>query len=211
MPPSARVLLTIGYTALLCHAQSTQGIISGRITDSVTGKALANAAVSCRNLREPFEDDPDLLDARHNLALALSAKHASPEAEMLWRTVLTADPAHLPARLALAEYLLRERRFEEAVEQYRLLLETRPDFTGARADFAEALVSSGRKADALAQLQLVDKASPNDPSILEKMGDLQVSLNQTSEAKALYEAAAAFAQDSKTRRRIRRKLAQIAA
>jgi hypothetical protein len=53
---------------------------------------------------------------------------------------------------------------------------------GARSDFAEALVSSGRKSDALAQLQLVHQASPDEP-FLEKIGDLQLALNDTSEAK----------------------------
>jgi tetratricopeptide (TPR) repeat protein len=157
-----------------------------------------------KHFRLALADSPLSRNAKHNLALLLSRKGASPEAEALWQQCVAADPAYLPARLSLAEYLKRERRPDEAVAQYRLLLERTPEFAVARVELAKLLASQNKMDDAIAQLQIVVRSTQASAAVFEQLGDMEWKTGNRDAARRSYESGRKLA-DGSTARRLKRK------
>src|SRR5208337_4307791 len=51
----AAVLITAVFTAFTVHGQSTQGLISGVVRDSLTDQPIGGALASCTNLESGLE------------------------------------------------------------------------------------------------------------------------------------------------------------
>jgi tetratricopeptide (TPR) repeat protein len=149
--------------------------------------------------------DPDLLAARHDLAV-LESKTDTAQAIRYWEDNLRRNADFAPSRLSLSR-ALRELpgRLEDSADEYSKLLESRPNLIGARAEYADVLLRLGRQAAALAQLELAVQAEPVNFLFREKLGDLFSSQGDTRAGKQ-YGEALRLAPDRGSRRRIAAKI-----
>ncbi len=157
---------------------------------------------------------PDLLEARHNLAVLLSGEPSRgqpdrvQEAFDLWRENLAQDPEHLPSRISLARALSRSGKSSEAIRQYAAIVETLPDYVAARLALAELHGEAGDPAAALEQLNQACARQPGNAVIFEQIGDLEKTRGRTAQASGAYESALQYAPDRKTKKRLRKKLSR---
>ncbi|MCW5977363.1 MAG: tetratricopeptide repeat protein [Bryobacteraceae bacterium] len=162
-----------------------------------------------RLYREALTKDPELLPARHNLALLLAErKERQEEAIRLWRANLERAPDHLPSRLGLAELLARRGDIQPAIAEYRAVASQKPDYTAARLALSDLLEKSGDRNGALAQTREALERQEDDPAILERLGDLEAALGHRAEANKAYAAARQHTEDKGARKRLERKLRQ---
>ena len=118
---------------------------------------------------------PNLLPARHNLALLLStSKDRQAEAIGLWKQNLAAKPDFLPSRLALAGLLADTWRHGGA--HRRVPSGSRPRARVHRSPRALAaqLVKAEQPDAALEQLHAAVKLDPADASLYEQIGDVGI-------------------------------------
>jgi tetratricopeptide (TPR) repeat protein len=153
--------------------------------------------------RQALEKSPDLLAARHNLALLLASKPGRiSEARGLWRENLVRSPDHMPSLLSLARYA----EAEESIVEYRKVLRLKPDYVAARLALAGQLEKAGRGGEALAELQAALKVQPENPSIHEEIGDLEAAAGRTDAAASAYRKALECSPDPAARKRLTAKL-----
>jgi tetratricopeptide (TPR) repeat protein len=137
--------------------------------------------------RQALDKNPNLLAARHNLAILLNGIPARrAEALPLWRDNLARDSQYLPSRLSLAKALREQGKPIEAVEQYRAALQQKPDYVAARAELAAALIDAGDKPAAAAELREAAHLQPRNVKIYEQLGDTESALGHPAEASAAY-------------------------
>ena len=153
--------------------------------------------------RDALSRNPNLLVARHNLALLLVATNRRAEAVDLWRANLRQSPDHLPSRLSLAETLAASGDRAGAIEQYRAVLAAKPGYIAARLALADQLAKNGDADGALEELR---KSDLQNAAVLEQIGDLEMSRGRTAEARQAYTSALAVTTDRTARKRIRSKL-----
>jgi tetratricopeptide (TPR) repeat protein len=157
--------------------------------------------------RESLQKNPNLLPARHNLALLLvGEKNRQQEAIDLWRANLSQSPDYLPSRLSLAETLADRGDNAGAIEEYRKVLAAKPGYVAARLALARLLAQNGDADGALEQLRDVSKQDQRNGDVFEKIGDLEAGRRHTNEAAAAYQAALQLASDRAARKRIGNKL-----
>ena len=155
---------------------------------------------------------PDLLEARHNLAVLLSGEprrgqpDRTQEAFDLWRKNLAQDPEHLPSRISLARALSRQGQASEAIRLYTDIVEALPDYVAARLALAELHEKAGDHEAALEQLNQARTRQPENTVILEQIGDLEKTRGRAAQAANSYESALRYAPDRKTKKRLRKKL-----
>ena len=165
--------------------------------------------------RQALTHSPDLLEARHNLAVLLAngSKSSPPdqvrESLDLLRANLSDDPDYLPSRISLARTLARLGQTAEAIGEYEHVVETQPDYTAARLALAELHQQGGDPAMAMAQLQEVRTRQPENAAVYERIGDLHIAGGHTAEAGAVYRSALKYAPDRKTKKRLRNKLKRL--
>jgi Tfp pilus assembly protein PilF len=158
--------------------------------------------------REALSKNPNLLPARHNLAVLLaSSKDRQAEAIDLYRQNLAAKSDYLPSRIALAELLAARGDSAGAVEQYQTVIAQAPNYLGARIALASQLAKANRAADAVAQLREAVKVDPSNASVWEQIGDIEKSLNHPSESHEAYAAALKLESENSDRKRLRTKMA----
>src|SRR5206468_1784364 len=91
---------------------------------------------------QAIQRDPNLLTARHNLALLLSSRPArQAEAIALLRDNLARSPEFVPSRLSLAETLASAGDAPASIAEYRRVIELKPDYIGARLALSELLLT----------------------------------------------------------------------
>jgi protein O-mannosyl-transferase len=156
--------------------------------------------------RQALQKNPNLLPARHNLALLLAEeKDRQMEAIDLWRQNLRQSPDYLPSRLSLAAALADRGDNAPAIEEYRRVLEAKPDYIAARIALADLLAKAGDRDQALEQLRQVSQNSA-DPTLFERIGDLEAARQHSAEAQAAYQSALGLKPDRSVRKRISAKL-----
>jgi tetratricopeptide (TPR) repeat protein len=155
--------------------------------------------------RQALADDPQSLNARHNLALMLSRNAKSAEAEDLWKRNLAASPDHLPSLAGYADYLARYASPGDARALYLRVTQLRPDYAGVHRKIAALWLQSGNPQAALAELQQAAGSSPDNPDLLEQIGDLQSQLGNPAAAVAAWKQAVDHASDPAARRRLLKK------
>jgi len=159
--------------------------------------------------RQALQKNPNLLAARHNLALLLvSEKDREMEAIDLWRQNLRQSPDYLPSRLSLAGALADRGDNAGAIDEYRQVLSAKPDYVAARVALASLLAKVGDRDQALEQLRTVSQNSA-DPAVFEQIGDLQAARQRTSEARSAYQSALGLKTDRSQRKRINDKLKSL--
>jgi tetratricopeptide (TPR) repeat protein len=157
--------------------------------------------------RESLQKNPNLLPARHNLALLLAGeKNRQQEAIDLWRANLSQSPDYLPSRLSLAETLATRGDNAGAIEEYRKVLAAKPGYVAARLALARSLAKTGDADSALEQLREVSKQDQQNGDVFEQIGDLEAGRRHTNEATAAYQSALQLASDRAARKRVNNKL-----
>ncbi|HET8550393.1 MAG TPA: tetratricopeptide repeat protein [Bryobacteraceae bacterium] len=171
-------------------------------------KAVQGKAAEAEKLYKlALDKNPQLLAARHNLALLLARQRdRQNEAAELWRENLRRAPTFIASRISLAELLAARGETAAAIQEYREVLTARPEYLAARIALADLLSGSGDHAGALEQLATAAKSDATNPAILERLGDVHTTMKHAAEAKAAYEAALQNAPDRAARKRIRAKL-----
>jgi protein O-mannosyl-transferase len=157
--------------------------------------------------QQALQKSPDLLAARHNLALLIVDQQGRrPEAIQLWRQNLTQSPDYLPSRLSLAGALATAGDNAQAIEEYRKVLEAKPDYVAARIALADLLAKTGDRDGALDQLRQVTRQDTQDPDLFERIGDLETAGQHPTEARAAYRSALDLKPARAARKRIQNKL-----
>ena len=190
----------------LAHANNALGYLKESADRRDEAEKLYRAALT---------HQPDLMEARHNLAVLLadgtgpSRPDEIREALDLLRTNLADDPAYLPSRISLARALARQGQTADAIGEYEQVVEAQPDFMAARLALAELHAKAGEPAEALAQLDAARTRQPRYTAVHEQIGDLQKGRGQTAEASEAYKSALEYAPDRKTKKRIKNKLKRM--
>ncbi|MES1260698.1 MAG: tetratricopeptide repeat protein, partial [Acidobacteriota bacterium] len=166
------------------------------------------AAEAEKFYRSALAKNPNLLPARHNLALLLSAtKDREGEAIDLWQQNLAAKPDFLPSRLGLAELLVRRGDTLPAIEQYREVVAVRPEYVAARLALAGQLTKANQPDEALVQLRAAIRLDGQNASIWEQLGDIEKSLRHTTESREAYANALRIGAGKSDRKRLQTKMA----
>ena len=176
-----------------------------------TLKASENKRTEAEQLyRQSLQKNPNLLAARHNLALLLAGEsNRQQDAINLWRENLSQSPDYLPSRLSLAETLAARGDNRAAIEEYRKIVELKPGYPAARLALAGLLVKTGDSENAILELRQLSNQGSQNPDILEQIGDLEARRQNTVEAKAAYQSALSLAADRAARKRIGNKLKSL--
>jgi len=151
---------------------------------------------------QALQDDSQSLSARHNLALLQSRLGKSAEAEDNWRRILADDPDHLPSLLGYADYLARFGTLDEAMALYSRVAQLRPQYAGVHRKMAAIWLQKGKPEQALGDLRKAAESSPNNPELLEQIGDLELQLGNRAAAETEWQNAAVHAVDSAVRKRL---------
>jgi Flp pilus assembly protein TadD len=158
--------------------------------------------------RSALAKNPNLLPARHNLALLLaSMKDREAEAIDLWKQNLAAKSDFLPSRLGLAELLAKRGDSNGAIEQYRQVVAERPEYVAARLALAAELSKGKQPAAALEQLHSGVKLDAQNAVLWEQLGDAERSAHHPKESREAYEAALRLGEGKADRKRIQTKMA----
>lgn len=110
--------------------------------------------------RKALELDPELVDARYNLALTLERLGRKSDAEREYRETLRLHPDHTPAALNLGASLYEAGRLPEAAEVYRQALERDRESARLRNNLAETYRAMGEDAKARREFETILKANP---------------------------------------------------
>jgi tetratricopeptide (TPR) repeat protein len=157
--------------------------------------------------RESLQKNPNLLAARHNLALLLAPESKRrDEAINLWRENLRRSPDYLPSRLSLAGTLAESGNNAAAIDEYRKILEAKPGYPAARMALAGLLAKTGDADGALREMRQISSEGSQNPDIFEQIGDLEAGRQHIAEARAAYQKALTLASDRAARKRIGAKL-----
>ena len=111
-------------------------------------------------LRRATSIMPDDIEARINLAFALSAVGRSAEAVENYRQVIALAPTHADAHYNMAVALHALDRFEEAISSYREAIIQRPDFAEAHSNLGTMLQQCGYIDEAVASFQTAILSAP---------------------------------------------------
>jgi Flp pilus assembly protein TadD len=158
--------------------------------------------------RDALVKDPTLLEARHNLAILLSAtKDRQTEAIALWQQNLQSQPDYLASRISLAELLAQQADNAGAIEQYRVIANAKPEFVAARTALAELLIKSNQVQGGLDELRAASRLDAQNAAVWERIGDVEKSLNHLAEARDAYATALKLESEKSDQKRVRTKMA----
>ncbi len=158
--------------------------------------------------RDALTKNPNLLPARHNLALLLSGiKGRETEAADLWKQNLAMQSDFLPSRLGLAELLAKQGDSAGAAAQYREVVAARPEYVGARTALATELLKTGQTDAAIEQLRAAAKLDSQNAALWERIGDAERAKGNTTQAKDAYTEAMKLGVEKADRKRIGNKMA----
>jgi tetratricopeptide (TPR) repeat protein len=124
-----------------------------------------HATEALESFRTAVALDPQLLDARNNLADVLHKSLRFEDAEREYRECIRAAPDYLLARCNLASVVMDLGRFDEAATLCRDIIKLAPGLPLAHAFLGAALSHQGRLLDALASNGMAARLSPHDAKI----------------------------------------------
>ena len=170
---------------------------------------MGRAAEAKQLYQDALAKNPDLLAARHNLALLLSRQPGQvDEAVKLWRENIARQNDYLPSRISLAELLAGQGKNAEAIQEYRDILGLKSGYVAARLALADLLARDRQNAAALAELNQALSQQPDNARILERKGDVAGSLGDSATARQAWQQALDHTGDGAARKRLRKKLAE---
>ena len=160
-----------------------------------------------RLYKQALLKSPNLLAARHNLAILLSGlKDRQQEAIDLWKLNLSTQPDFLASRLSLAEYYARKGESTLAIEEYVKVVAAKPEYVAARVALAGQYAKGQQWEAVLEQLRQAVKSDSQNASLFEQIGDAEKAGNNPTAAKEAYSNAMQLELEKSERNRIRKKL-----
>jgi tetratricopeptide (TPR) repeat protein len=170
---------------------------------------MGKTAEAERLYRQALETQPDLLAARHNLALLLSAEPGrAGEAIQLWQQNIAQHPDYLPSRISLAETLAAQGKTAAAEAQYREILRQKPAYVAARLALADALMRDHQYQEAQAELDRALSEQPANAQLYERKGDIARAAGDQAAARQAYQQALDHTTEGAVRKRLRKKLTE---
>lgn len=143
---------------------------------SAEGKKSANLGVKTREwYQKALDKNPNLLNAKANLAMTYVSTETPMQGIMLLREVLGSDPTNELALFNLGLLSMRSNQYEKAIERFRQLLKVHPNNSKARFYLGVSLAQTGKNKEALEEL-LVVKEQEKDPTIQAAIAELQKEL-----------------------------------
>lgn len=156
-----------------------------------SGKRAYNAgrlAEAAEEFRRALEVRPDSVEARINLAAALSQQGDRAGAITRLREAVALAPANLTARFNLALLLSAGGPSPEAIEHLNAVLATKPQDAEARRELARLLRDAGRYDDALVEYQQAVMDAPSDEAARLGRAETYVRTGRYQQARDLLEA-----------------------
>jgi tetratricopeptide (TPR) repeat protein len=149
----------------------------------------------------------NLLAARQNLGVLLSGqRNRLNEAIALWRLNLATQPDYLASRLSLAKALTAAGQLDQALNEYKSAERVRPDYIAVRLAMTEIYEQKQDFENASNELKEALALQPENPLLLERLGDLEVHRGRTADALDAYQRVLSGTIDRETRRRVRSKM-----
>ncbi|MEP7352495.1 MAG: tetratricopeptide repeat protein [Acidobacteriota bacterium] len=176
-----------------------------------TLRASQNRVADAEKLyRDALQRNADLLPARHNLAVLLTAQPSRrAEAITLLRDNLQRSPTFLASRLSLAETLAITGDAPGAIAEYDRVLTATPNYTAARLALARLLLSSGDSVRAVTQAQQAADVAKDQFAAQELLGDALAANGRTADARASFQAALDLKPERAERKRIEDKVKKL--
>lgn len=143
---------------------------------SAEGKKSANLGVKTREwYQKALDKNPNLLNAKANLAMTYVSTETPMQGIMLLREVLGNDPTNELALFNLGLLSMRSNQYEKAIERFRQLLKVHPSNSKARFYLGVSLAQTGKNKEALEELLAV-KEQEKDPTIQAAIAELEKEL-----------------------------------
>lgn len=147
----------------------------------LTRARLARALLDCGDVDEAeteakraLETDPDLVEARHTLALVLEARGRFDGAKTAYLELMDLDPERAFLRYDLGNLCFRQGDHEEAIGWYRKALVLDPGSVDTHANLALALETLGRVEEAIEVCRAGLARSAEDVALRTRLGMLLV-------------------------------------
>lgn len=158
--------------------------------------------------RQALAKNPNLLAARHNLAILVAGtKDRQQEAVALWQQNLTTKPDYLASRLSLAEFYARRGDTALATAEYLKVVAEKPEYVAARVALAGQYAKLQQWDAAIEQLTTAAKLDNQNASLWEQIGDAERARKNDAAAKDAYSKAIQLELEKADRNRIRKKMA----
>lgn len=125
--------------------------------------------------QKALDKNPNLLNAKANLAMTYVSTETPMQGIMLLREVLANDPTNEVALFNLGMLSMRSNQYEKAVERFRQLLKVRPINSKARFYLGVSLAQTGKNKEALEELAKV-RGEEKDPTIQAAIAELEKEL-----------------------------------
>ncbi|WP_028666020.1 tetratricopeptide repeat protein [Runella zeae] len=125
--------------------------------------------------QKALDKNPNLLNAKANLAMTYVSTETPMQGIMLLREVLASDPTNEVGLFNLGLLSMRSNQYEKATERFRQLLKVNADNTKARFYLAVSLAQTGKNKEALEELAVV-KEREKDPNIQAAVAELEKEL-----------------------------------
>lgn len=139
-------------------------------------KKSANLGAKTREwYQKALDRNPNLLNAKANLAMTYVSTETPMQGIMLLREVLANDPTNEVALFNLGLLSMRSNQYEKAIERFRQLLKVNPSNSKARFYLGVSLAQTGKNKEALEEL-LVVKDQEKDPTIQAAIAELEKEL-----------------------------------
>jgi tetratricopeptide (TPR) repeat protein len=135
---------------------------------------------------------PRQIDGLLQQAVALQQNGALPEAEELYREILSARPRHFDALQLLGALMLQQGRLEEGIAQLQSALALDPKQAALHSNLSFALNALRRHADALSSANRAVTLQPRFADALNNQGTALAGLERPREALASFDQAIAL-------------------
>lgn len=140
---------------LIAELETRETDTSSHLARGLEAAKRGDRATARRELEAAIAADPDDLDARHNLAVALTRGGQIGAAVEQYEEILARDPGNAKAHYNLGSLRGQQGDLERATEHFRAAVEAAPDFKQALFNLGAALARAGRWREAVAEYDRV--------------------------------------------------------
>ncbi|PZV17506.1 MAG: hypothetical protein DCF22_03530 [Leptolyngbya sp.] len=142
--------------------------------------------------RAVLEQQPDLADGWHLLALMAHQERNLDEAIAHYQRAIAADPTHCDSYNNLAVALHEQGKFDDAIAHYQKVLALKPDYADAHNNYANALREKGRLEEAVQHYQQAIAANPTYADAHNNLGLAYYAMSNFEQAAVAYRQAVAL-------------------
>jgi serine/threonine protein kinase/Tfp pilus assembly protein PilF len=167
------------------EARATEALLRAEAEAAQAKEALLRARAEAA-FRKAIALKPDLVEAYHNLALALREQNKPVEAEAAFRKAIDLKPDLPEAHYNLGLALLQQNKPVEAEAAFRKAIALQPDLPGPYNNLGIALADQKKLAEAEAAYGKAIALQPYDPKAYYGLGTVLAAQKQLVEAEAAY-------------------------